>query len=269
MVPILTLAAIFMLFYATCYLIFGGMVFLVAWATWIIVFDAPDRTQTLWIWTAFFTVGILQRYIRHRLFDPPKEPKPKQLAFVQQLNQDRLERLTSQYDAMSRKDRDSMIRLYGDNFFAWPEPWPQSNTESAPESDAAHEDDEELSRHYATLGVQTDAAPEEVKQAYRDLAKVWHPDRFDDGDTRLKQKAEEQLKVINDAYARIQGHQLTPSSSGTSEIEKQESKHEVRSEQELKDVIDATRRKVDETTKEISDFLEQMKKREHTSLERL
>jgi len=40
--------------------------------------------------------------------------------------------------------------------------------------------------------------------AYRDLTKVWHPDRFDDGDTRLKQKAEEQLKVIKDAYARIQ-----------------------------------------------------------------
>ncbi len=43
-----------------------------------------------------------------------------------------------------------------------------------------------------------------LEQAYRDLTKVWHPDRFDDGDTRLRQKAEEQLKTINDAYARIQ-----------------------------------------------------------------
>jgi len=61
-----------------------------------------------------------------------------------------------------------------------------------------------LSKDYATLGVRSGATPEEVKQAYRDLTKVWHPDRFDGGDTRLKQKAEEQLKVINDAYARIQ-----------------------------------------------------------------
>jgi hypothetical protein len=30
-------------------------------------------------------------------------------------------------------------------------------------------------------------------------------DRFDGGDTRLKQKAEEQLKVINDAYAPYSG----------------------------------------------------------------
>jgi hypothetical protein len=37
----------------------------------------------------------------------------------------------------------------------------------------------------------------------------------------------------------------------------------------LIDVIDATRKKVDATTKEISDFLEQMKKRKQTSLERL
>jgi len=151
-----------------------------------------------------------------------------------------------------------------------PPDFPKSEDKSAPNSEEeVATEDPDLSKHYATLGIGTDATAAEVKQAYRDLAKVWHPDRFDDGDTRLKQKAEEQLKVINDAYARIQGHQLTPSSSGTSEIEKQESKHEVRSEQELKDVIDATRRKVDETTKEISDFLEQMKKREHTSLERL
>jgi hypothetical protein len=55
----------------------------------------------------------------------------------------------------------------------------------------------------------------------------------------------------------------------TSDVEKQEPRHKVRSEQELIDVIDATRKKVDATTKEISDFLEQMKKRKQTSLERL
>jgi hypothetical protein len=45
---------------------------------------------------------------------------------------------------------------------------------------------------------------------YRDLAKVWHPDRFDGGDARLKQKAEAQLKAINDAYARIHGRYPSP-----------------------------------------------------------
>ena len=49
------------------------------------------------------------------------------------------------------------------------------------------------------LGVSPGASAQEVKQAYRDLAKVWHPDRFQDSD-RLRERAEEKLKQINDAY---------------------------------------------------------------------
>jgi ketosteroid isomerase-like protein len=78
-----------------------------------------------------------------------------------------------------------------------------SSRESTSTSTATDSSDG-LSKDYATLGVRSDATPEEVKQAYRDLAKVWHPDRFAGGDMRLKQKAEEQIKAINDAYARIQ-----------------------------------------------------------------
>lgn len=39
----------------------------------------------------------------------------------------------------------------------------------------------------------------EMRQAYRDLVQVWHPDRF--AGQRLKQRAEEELKRINEAYA--------------------------------------------------------------------
>jgi hypothetical protein len=39
----------------------------------------------------------------------------------------------------------------------------------------------------------------ELKAAYRDLAKVWHPDRFLH-DPRLQEKAQEKLKEINEAY---------------------------------------------------------------------
>ncbi|MFC1610000.1 J domain-containing protein [Myxococcota bacterium] len=38
-----------------------------------------------------------------------------------------------------------------------------------------------------------------MKRAYRDMAKVWHPDRFAH-DPRLQQKAEQKLKEINSAY---------------------------------------------------------------------
>ncbi len=50
-----------------------------------------------------------------------------------------------------------------------------------------------------TFGLTRDATPSEIKDAYRVMAKVWHPDRFQ-GDERLRLKAEEKLKEINSAY---------------------------------------------------------------------
>ncbi|MFL6227527.1 MAG: DnaJ domain-containing protein [Pyrinomonadaceae bacterium] len=52
------------------------------------------------------------------------------------------------------------------------------------------------------LGLDPHASAQEIKAAYRDLAKVWHPDRFAH-DPRLQQKAQEKLKEINDAYQRL------------------------------------------------------------------
>lgn len=52
------------------------------------------------------------------------------------------------------------------------------------------------------LGLAPGASAQDIKAAYRDLAKVWHPDRFAH-DPRLQQKAQEQLKGINDAYQRL------------------------------------------------------------------
>jgi len=55
------------------------------------------------------------------------------------------------------------------------------------------------------LGLGPDATSEDIKQAYRDLVKVWHPDRFSDG-SRVRRKAEEKLKEINAAYDLLQGY---------------------------------------------------------------
>jgi hypothetical protein len=49
------------------------------------------------------------------------------------------------------------------------------------------------------LGLKRGAAQAEIKDAYRVLAKVWHPDRFQ-GDNQLRLTAEEKLKEINSAY---------------------------------------------------------------------
>ncbi|HVO30768.1 MAG TPA: DnaJ domain-containing protein [bacterium] len=56
-----------------------------------------------------------------------------------------------------------------------------------------------LDHYRAVLGVARGASAEELKQSYRDLVKVWHPDRFLD-DPRLAAKASEKLKEINEAW---------------------------------------------------------------------
>ena len=56
---------------------------------------------------------------------------------------------------------------------------------------------------YEVLGLKPSASIEEVKQAKRDLVKVWHPDRFPH-DPRLQQMAQEKLKEINEAYEQLQ-----------------------------------------------------------------
>jgi hypothetical protein len=49
------------------------------------------------------------------------------------------------------------------------------------------------------FGLTRDATQAEIKDAYRVLAKVWHPDRFQD-DEHLRLIAEDKVKEINSAY---------------------------------------------------------------------
>jgi len=51
---------------------------------------------------------------------------------------------------------------------------------------------------YEVLGVRQGASPDEIKKAYRELVKKYHPDQY--RDNPLSKLAEEKLKEINEAY---------------------------------------------------------------------
>lgn len=54
---------------------------------------------------------------------------------------------------------------------------------------------------YKVLGVSPSATDEEVKAAYREMAKKYHPDKY--ADTPLSDLASEKMKEVNEAYDEI------------------------------------------------------------------
>ena len=58
---------------------------------------------------------------------------------------------------------------------------------------------------YRILEVHSDASVETIRQAYKDLVNVWHPDRFGHNEG-LRQRAEERFKGIQQAYSHVMAH---------------------------------------------------------------
>lgn len=68
--------------------------------------------------------------------------------------------------------------------------------------------DIDLDRYYKVLELEPGASLEEVNQAYKDLAFIWHPDRVPPDNLRLQQKAQAKLKEINQARDQLRSIQL-------------------------------------------------------------
>lgn len=64
---------------------------------------------------------------------------------------------------------------------------------------------------YEVLGVSPSASEEEIKKAYRELARKYHPDNY--ANSPLAELAEEKMKEINEAYEEIQKMQKNKSDS--------------------------------------------------------
>ncbi|NJM86463.1 MAG: DnaJ domain-containing protein [Hydrococcus sp. RU_2_2] len=60
--------------------------------------------------------------------------------------------------------------------------------------------------YYKILGLKFNSSSEEVKKAYRNLVKIWHPDRFPNNSVEQKQAAEKFKKII-EAYEVLKDYQ--------------------------------------------------------------
>lgn len=68
--------------------------------------------------------------------------------------------------------------------------------------DSRGSDMSNVEQYYQILELEPGATLEEVRQGYRDLAQVWHPDRFS-SHPRLRQKAHRKLQEINEAHEKL------------------------------------------------------------------
>ncbi len=68
---------------------------------------------------------------------------------------------------------------------------------------------------YSTLGISKNATDDEVKAAYRELARKYHPDNYTD-DNPLKDLAKEKMQEINEAYDKITRDRAKKKKSGSS-----------------------------------------------------
>jgi hypothetical protein len=77
---------------------------------------------------------------------------------------------------------------------------------------------------YAVLGVSQNATDEEIKHAYRELVRKYHPDNY--RDNPLGELAEQKMKEINEAYDKIQrirsGEEQSPGGGGNGYYQNQQ-----------------------------------------------
>ena len=57
--------------------------------------------------------------------------------------------------------------------------------------------------YYAILGVAPDASYEAIRQEYRRLAKLWHPDRYTYAPAELRERAERRMRTISRAWSEV------------------------------------------------------------------
>lgn len=64
---------------------------------------------------------------------------------------------------------------------------------------------EDKTKYYRTLDLQQGASKEQIKKAFREKAKLHHPDKFSNESENVRNSHEEKFKEINEAYNKLNG----------------------------------------------------------------
>ena len=62
---------------------------------------------------------------------------------------------------------------------------------------------EDKTQYYTTLGIESGATQEDIKKAYRSMARKHHPDRYATAEDDIKAYHEKKFKEINEAYDKL------------------------------------------------------------------
>ncbi|PKP58338.1 MAG: hypothetical protein CVT89_03035 [Candidatus Altiarchaeales archaeon HGW-Altiarchaeales-2] len=89
-----------------------------------------------------------------------------------------------------------------------------------------------ISSHYLMLGLNRSASGQEIKERYRELAKIYHPDVNHSCD------AEEKFKQLNEAYNYLISHVGDKSDSNTDEIFNEVKRTNKTNKKDIKDITD-------------------------------
>ncbi|MGH2639701.1 MAG: NINE protein, partial [Rhabdochlamydiaceae bacterium] len=66
------------------------------------------------------------------------------------------------------------------------------------------------------LGLEKAYTDEQLKNAYRNSALVWHPDRFQNPSEELKKRAEREMQRVNEAFESLKSNRFTHTQAYTS-----------------------------------------------------
>ena len=105
-------------------------------------------------------------------------------------------------------------------------------------------------KYYRTLDLDVGASKEEVKKAFRELSHIWHPDNHMGKSSNVQNRANEQFKVISNAYQVLKDFLSEEDSSREAEEKrKAEQDRRDREEEERKQREENERRKREEESR--------------------